>query len=145
MKSSKSLRDRLRHAFQSGNWFMYPRLFLAAMDFDMASVLSYLINQGERRQCQDSDDWFDCSLDQMREDLFCPYRKQNRAIHKLVEAGFVEVRRVGWPSRRQFRVVANVLRDRIEEELGKWQKRKRSTLDDPVQSRLDDPVQSDPI
>jgi hypothetical protein len=99
----------------AGGWFPTHRALIKKIGIEAAVVLQYLINYKSR--VGDSDGWFYCTIEKMKDELGISTRTQRRLIGNLIEENLIESKQMGGPpARRHFKLNTKA----ISEVVLKW-------------------------
>jgi hypothetical protein len=99
-----------------GQWFIVEKKLCKIMSDSEAMVFSCLCNKYniDERYGKLKDNWFECSMDDIYNELYKPLRTQERIIQSLKTLGFIETKQIGNPAKRWIYIHIEV----VDEKLG---------------------------
>ncbi len=102
---------------QEGNWFKIHRAIIQELGIETAAVLHWLIKFHERvrkgKGYKWDDGWFFCTVEKMKGELILSADRQLRIIKRLVNKGFIEMKKKGLPARRHVRIDAKKFHETV--------------------------------
>lgn len=114
-------RHTIESVYNAGNWFMFSRHFLYAMDPAEAIFLQYLINWSSRVNAIDlHDGWFYCSAKRIQKEMVMTIDTQTRRFKVLKGLGVIETKMEGMPAKRWILINYNKIKDLINEGYDRW-------------------------
>ena len=117
---SKSSFIRLSNSIGSSGYVMLHRAIIKELGLENAAFLHYLINYHQRViYCVShiwDDGWFFCTVGKIINELHLTQDAQLRIVKKLLGSGMIEMKKMGLPARRFFRINS----DKIEKIITEW-------------------------
>lgn len=117
----KRLRLLIKQAYDPGNWFQFPRVFLLVMSSNEAILLAYLVNHSSAVKAEEKRrGWFFCPMKKIVADLYWSEDRQTRTMKTLEDKGFIVTRKRGIPAKRWIRIHYRQLRVEINRAFKDW-------------------------